>query len=408
MWQMIAEPGLRCSECRHVIQPGRLCLSELPEETPRGVFRGDFANYCVGCPECWRRGRRACYVRRLESGNDVGKLPRALPCARCARRMPAGDKAGMQTYYDWPEAAQETRTRTSSGGGRSATASTLGTAVGADTLIRGVPSASFEELGNGLQRKFAGAGLGGERGYRALTEAQAFYQDSAPYPVRNLGGDAVQRYLEGKDASHIQSWENAPSLARNSGNILWERSDLNRARGSENMTGWEELGARSTNAFDASAVVFRECLETAAMTALYGALLEAPVAALENIIHHRKGRKSGEEAIRDAATAIAKRAAQSAAVGFSITAAVALTGAGAILVTIAPILMPVGFALYGYAAVKRVLNALRDGLPLNRMGIYFCSPRCHAAFAYESGRSALMRWDANRVDAPERRLARIR
>ena len=40
MWQMIAEPGLRCAECRHTIQPGRLCLSELPEETPGVGIRG--------------------------------------------------------------------------------------------------------------------------------------------------------------------------------------------------------------------------------------------------------------------------------------------------------------------------------------------------------------------------------
>ena len=37
MWPMIAESGLRCSECRHTIQLGRLCLSELPEELPTGV-----------------------------------------------------------------------------------------------------------------------------------------------------------------------------------------------------------------------------------------------------------------------------------------------------------------------------------------------------------------------------------
>ena len=31
MRPMIAEPGLLCQERRHSIQPGRLCLSELPE-----------------------------------------------------------------------------------------------------------------------------------------------------------------------------------------------------------------------------------------------------------------------------------------------------------------------------------------------------------------------------------------
>ena len=75
MWQMIAEPGLRCSECRHTIQPGRLCLSELPEETPLGVSRSDFRNYCIGCPQCWAQGKHACYVRFLDSGKNVGKTP---------------------------------------------------------------------------------------------------------------------------------------------------------------------------------------------------------------------------------------------------------------------------------------------------------------------------------------------
>ena len=40
MWPMIAEPGLRCAECRHNILPGRLGLSEAPEETPAGEKAG--------------------------------------------------------------------------------------------------------------------------------------------------------------------------------------------------------------------------------------------------------------------------------------------------------------------------------------------------------------------------------
>ena len=56
-------------------------------------------------------------------------------------------------------------------------------------------------------------------------------------------------------------------------------------------------------------------------------------------------------------------------------------------------------ALYGYTALKRILNALADGLPLHQVGTYFCSPRCHTKFAYETGRSALMRWESNRTTA---------
>ena len=94
---MIAEPGLRCAECGHIIQPGRLCLSELPEETPASVSRSDFRNYCVGCPECWRQGRHACYARNLEAGGESGNAPRNLPCVRCGRRIRSGDRAGVRS-----------------------------------------------------------------------------------------------------------------------------------------------------------------------------------------------------------------------------------------------------------------------------------------------------------------------
>ena len=243
------------------------------------------------------------------------------------------------------------------------------------------------------------AGLGGERGFRMSAEAQAFYHDSIPYPVRNLGEDAVRQFTAGKSASHIESVRNAPELVKANDNIVWENGTINQHRMSENMTGWAEFRAHATNAFDASTIVFRECMTAAVVSAFYASLLEAPIAATENIIHYRKGRKSGEEAIRDASISIAKRAGQGAVVGFSVTAAVALVpGAGPLLMTVAPVLIPVGFALYGYTAIKRIMDALDDGLPLNRVGIYFCSPRCHTTFAYETGRSALMRWEANRVE----------
>ena len=72
--------------------------------------------------------------------------------------------------------------------------------------------------------------------------------------------------------------------------------------------------------------------------------------------------------------------------------------------------MPVGMALYGYTAIKRILSALDndelplnygnydDSLPLNYVGTYFCSLRCHTMFAYETGKSALMRWETQRTN----------
>lgn len=391
MWQMIAEPGLRCAECKHHIQPGRLYLSEMPEETPAGIDRGDFKNYCIGCPQCWAQGKHACYVRYLDSGRSVGKTPRSLPCARCGVRIGAGEKAGVDLYYEWPEATD--------GSLRSAT-SLVGTATaaaGVDILIRGVPDGSFANLSDSLQSKLASAGLGGDRGIRTVVEAEGFYHSSIPYPIRNLGEDAVRRFIDAKDASHIQSANNAPHLAATNDNILWEASSLNRARGAENMSGLAQFQASVTNAFDASTIIFRQCLTGAAATALYAALLEAPVAAIENYIQYQKGRKTGEQAFIDAAKAITTRAATGAVVGFAVTGAVALLGAAQLMMTIAPILMPIGFALYGISALKRIMNALADGLPLHQVGTYFCSLRCHTKFAYETGRSALLRWEENRV-----------
>ena len=390
MWQMIAEPGLRCAECRHTIQPGRLCLSELPEETPPNVSRSDFRNYCIGCPQCWTQGKHACYVRYLDSSGSVGKTPRSLPCARCGLRIGAGERAGVDVYYEWPGASEGGNEQPVN---RLSSAGTAITAASADVLIRGVPDGSWESLSDSLQSKFASAGGVS----RSSTEAQAFYQDSIPYPVRNLGPDAVQRFVEGKDASHIQSAHNAPHLAADNGNILWEDSGINRARGAENMSSGEQLQAQASNAFDSTGIVFRDCLQTAGITALYAGLLETPVAAIENYLHYQRGRKTGEEAVKDAAIAIAQRASTGAIVGFTITAAVSLVGAGSLLVTISPVLVPVGMVLYGYNALKRIQSAAAHDLPLNRVGTYFCSPRCHAKFAYETGHSALLRWEANRV-----------
>ena len=458
MWPMIAEPGLRCSECRHTIQPGRLCLSELPEETPAGVSRSDFKNYCIGCPECWRHGKHACYVRHLDSGRNIGNTPRSLPCARCGRRIGAGEKAGVEIYYDWPNQTEESRSGILS---KSAVAG-LATAAQTGTVIRGIPDGSFSNLTDNLQRKFmdAGlrpehrtvakaqalyqesvpsfvrnygegsvsqflqnkdrgipdgsfsklapnlrqkfmdAGLRPEHGTRSAAEAQALYQESVPSFVRNYGEGSVSQFLQNKDASHIHSVENAPHLATETGNILWENSSINRARGSADMTGWEQFTAQATNAFDTSTIVMRECATAAATSGLLAGLLEAPVASIENYIHYQKGHKTGEQAVKDAAKSIAIHAGSAAIVGVGVTIAIGLE-AGPIIATLAPILMPIGFVLYGFNALKRILEASEASTydlpyPLNLVGTYFCSPRCHTRFAYETGKSALMRWETNR------------
>ena len=399
MWQMIAGPNLRCSECRHAIQPGRLCLSELPEETPQGVDRKDFRNYCIGCPQCWSQGKHACYVRHLERRSPTEVTPRSLPCARCGRRIGAREKASVDIYYEWPGQSEDSNAQLLP---KRQSAELAAATTQAGLIIRGLPNGSFDNLSSTLQRKFMDAGLRPEHGIRTTAEAQSLYQETVPAFVRNFGGDAVRDFLGGKDASHIKSVANAPHLSADPNNIMWESSAINRARGASDMTQWDRFTAQTNNTFDASRIVMRHCMPGAASAAFTAALMEAPVATIENYIHYKRGRKTGEQAIIDAAKSITIHAGTGAVVYIGITIAVGALGAAGVTVapviaTLAPILLPVGFALYTQSALKRILDALSDGLPLDQVGTYFCSPRCHTKFAYESGLSALMRWDSSRV-----------
>ena len=76
--------------------------------------------------------------------------------------------------------------------------------------------------------------------------------------------------------------------------------------------------------------------------------------------------------------------------GFAVTFAVAAVGAGPLLITMAPYMMPVGMALYGYNALKRMQRASAQDLPqgLAVVGTYFCGSRCHTILR-NSGRSAM-------------------
>ena len=353
--------------------------------------RVDFRNYCIGCPQCWAQGKHACYVRHLDAGRSAGQTPRSL---RCGRRIAAGAKAGVDIYYDWPgqTADEQSGTLTRSGIAGLSAAAQIG------TIVRGIPDGGFASLSGSLQRKFMDAGLRPEHGIRSTAEAQALYRESVPLMVRSYGEDAVRQFLHGKDASHIQSVHNAPQMAADSGNILWENSGVNRARGAADMTGWERFTAQGNNAVQTAGIVMRECATAAATSALYAGLLETPVAAIENYIRYQKGVVSGEQAVKDAAKSIAQAAGTGAIAGVAITIAIGL-GAGPIIATVAPILMPIGLALYGISALKRILNALDNGLPLHQVGTYFCSLRCHTRFAYETGQSALVRWEGNRLAA---------
>ncbi len=67
---------------------------------------------------------------------------------------------------------------------------------------------AFDDLSPLLRAKFAMAGMRGA--WRPVHLASSFYESSIPFPVRNLGQDAVLASISGKHASHIEAVVNAP------------------------------------------------------------------------------------------------------------------------------------------------------------------------------------------------------
>lgn len=406
MWPTTAPEDITCSECRHVIPAGRPMLSELPDPTPQGMTYRDVANYCIGCPQCQSRGNHACYVRRLETRPVMGNTPRSLPCARCGIRIPAHHPAAAEIYYEWPSETEEglhkPAPKISRASGVAVTASVASST--AEKFAR--PFVSFSDLTEKLQGKFHTAGMRG--GKRTLSEAQEFYQRSvpdsvkaissggAPRPVRiDEGVQSVAEFIEDKDASHRLSVKNHPGEIANPRNVGWEDPSINRARGSQDMTreAWADIPRQTF--LDTGATIVHQCLEVGVRSAFYAALLEAPVTAIENYILVRKGIKSEEQAVKDAADDIRRRAGGAAFAGAAVTLAVSV-GAGPILAAVNPIAIPVGIVLYGYSALKRIIRALDNGAPVHYTGTYFCSTRCQQKFAWETGYSALMRWQERR------------
>ena len=117
-----------------------------------------------------------------------------------------------------------------------------------------------------------------------------------------MGPRAIREYLRGKDASHIKSVKNAPGIARLSDNVLWERHSRNVKRGAANMGFGDRLRAAGTNGIDAAKSVGKRAIGDASKATLWAALTELPVSAAEGFIRVAKGKKSKEEAAKDAAS----------------------------------------------------------------------------------------------------------
>ena len=272
-------------------------------------------------------------------------------------------------------------------------------ASAADALNNPIPG--FADLPAELQRAFLTRGMRG--GERPIVEADIFYQKAIPDSVKAQGPDAIAKAMDSAkyDASHRLSVHNHPDQAASGDNVRMELRETNRARGSEDMTNKEWGSLPHQNFVDSAAVTVQQCAAAGARSGFYAALLETLITALENYLLVKRGRRTEDEALRAAAQDIKARAIQGAIAGCGIKLFV-MAGGGAILAPLAPVIVPVGLALYGHQAIKRIMRANAAGSPLHLTGTWFCSPRCQEKLAWETGWSALLHWQEQKQLMPAR------
>ena len=180
--------------------------------------------------------------------------------------------------------------------------------------------------------------------------------DKIPTGVK-LTEESIIEFLKTHEVSHRISIKNNPNKAGNSNNVIFENSQVNRARGSKNMTRAAYQNAKSKNAITNIKFGVKGAVGAAMRGALLSALLEFPITCVENVIHVKNNSKSHKEALIDITKDVSKNALGGGAV------AGALTGLSLLGVTLGPAAIPlaiVGGALYTWSATDRIWEALGD------------------------------------------------
>ncbi|MCY4621788.1 MAG: hypothetical protein OXD34_08140 [bacterium] len=227
---------------------------------------------------------------------------------------------------------------------------------------------AFDDLSPLLKAKFAMAGMHGA--WRPVHLASSFYESRIPFPIRNLGQDAVLAFVDGKHASHIEAVVNAPGRMMDAANIVWEAARDNLARGGADMTPLELAKANALNVAHATGIVAVEALQTAAVAGCIGMALEGVVSGTENLIYVYKDEMTFRQARRSVLKDVLKKGKAAAIGGAGMTVVVAL-GAGPALATAAPVLVTVGGVVYVVSAYSRIKTAVDsaaeqpDDLPMD-------------------------------------------
>ena len=383
MWTAIAEEDMDCTECRHPIRTDSKCLSQLPADMPDGFHRRKYENYCIDCVDCGiKKHQLPCYARRLNHWYTSRRaVPESVHCSYCGDPLPEGTRVVSQKLYAWPNAPADPEIDGSPSDGGEMATGVRATGSGVTISAQRAHSGIWKNLGPKTQRLFQTRGMGRGLGFRSPKMAQRLYETSVPDAVRNQGEGSVLRFLKGKHASHRKSVSKAPGWARRPSNIVWENAKPNLSRGSRNMTASEVAAAESVNQVSTIRAVSRGVANGGAIAAL----IEAPVAAVENLLHWKRGRKSRGKAATDAA----KSTAVAGVVGAGVTVVATGVTQGATLVGISPTLGPAGIplaaagvALIVGTAVHRLHKANQKDLPLEEYYLYFCNNLdCKTKFA---------------------------
>ena len=398
MWAAIAEEDIKCTECYHRIPAGTTCLSQMPVPMPEGFKRRKYENFCLGCTECKAQRRQShCYVTYLGGWyTRRKKVPQAASCAQCGDAIPEGAQTIEQKFYVWPtrdEISEEQDAAPNGGSGVAMSARAAG--VGFADAAKRAGSGAWQNLSPQTQQMFRTRGLGRGLGSRTPLMAKRFYETSVPQVIRDQGEGAVLKFLSGKHASHIKSVSKMPGWARRPSNAVWESARANLSRGSRNMRSGEVAAVHTANRAAALGAVARGATKGGGIAAA----IEAPVAAIENFLHWKRGRKSGAEAAKDTAVSTAG----AAAVGAGATLAMAGIAKGAALVGIsltlgsaAPAVAGTVLGLTVGTAAYRVYKAAKRDLPLDEYRVYFCKKsNCRKKYARQMTRAAVGRGGRN-------------
>lgn len=277
----------------------------------------------------------------------------------------------MQDFYAWPNADQDAELDDVAERLDQETSHGLATALAGTANS---PAGGFDNLNPTTQRRFIRGGLGGSRGTRTPRMARRLYEGRVPKHLRNAGDPAVSDFVMGQDFSHKVSVAKRPDLAKAPHNTVLEDSSLNRARGAKNMTRSEVKAAQTAQRLRGITIGARAALKNGLRGGYVAGAMEALISVPENVLHWKRGRKTGNQAVKDAA----KSAATTAGIG--VVAADGLT-----FVSLGPLAAPLaagGTLWWVSGSVHRIYKAAQQDLPLDGFRVFFCKDRdCRLQYA---------------------------